>query len=316
MFVKYRSLVSLLLLSVLLATAAYGQKKKSREADRRPVLWESVDIGDQDLYAGPGGDSMQPDTSRVEFIRDEKPGHSVKYRIKDARGRVWVAKTGDEAQSETAAVRLLSAIGYKTEVNYLVPTITIPGRGTFTNVRLEARPEHIERGKQWKWGKTPFESTPQMRGLVVMMALINNWDLKSTNNVVLRGPGRDNYVISDLGVSFGRTGKNSLPLFWRIGRSRNNPDHYAASKFIKRVKNDRVKIQFNGKHRGLMSRITTADVRWLADRLTQLSDEQIRDAFRAANYSEANVIKLSRAVRTRIDQLDAAGRNQLFAVDK
>jgi hypothetical protein len=316
MFRNYRTLVSALLVIVLAAAGVYAQKSKKNKTDnRRSVLWERLNIPNQDLLTGPGGESMRPDLRRVEFIRDEKGGHSVKYRIKDAAGRTWVAKTGNEAQSETAAVRLLSGIGYKTEINYLVPTITIPGRGTFTNVRLEARPDNVERGDAWKWGNTPFENTPQMRGLILMMAFINNWDMKSTNNVILETAGRKNYVISDLGVSFGKTGGNSLPLFWRIGRSRNRPDHYAKARFVKGVKGERVRLVFNGKHRSLMSRITPADARWLADLLGQLSERQIRDAFRAANYSEANIRTLTTAVRSRIRQLDTAGRDQRLAVD-
>jgi hypothetical protein len=317
MFRKYRSLACVLLSIALTATSGYAQKSNKKKAgDRRSVLWERVHIAAQDLYAGPGGEAMRPDLRRVEFVRVETGGHSTKFRIKDASGRTWIAKIGDEAQSETAAVRLLSGIGYKTEINYLVPRVTIPGRGTFTNVRLEARPENVERGDEWKWGRTPFENTPQMRGLILMMAFINNWDLKSTNNVILETAGRRNYVISDLGVSFGKTGSNPLPLFWRIGRSRNRPDHYANARFVKGVKRDRVRVLFNGKHRGLMSQLTTADARWLADLLGQLSDRQIRDAFRAANYSDANIRTLTAAVRSRIKQLDTAGRDTRLAIDK
>jgi hypothetical protein len=65
-----------------------------------------------------------------------------------------------------------------------------------------------------------------------------------------------------------------------------------------------------------MSQLTTADARWLADLLGQLSERQIRDAFRAANYSEANIRTLTTAVRSRIKQLDTAGRDVRLAVDK
>ena len=94
-------------------------------------MWEKVNIKNRDLFYGPGGRDMMPDVSKVTFIKEEKGGHNKKYRIKDAAGRTWVAKLGREAQPETATVRLLWALGYKTEINYLVPTITIPGKGTF-----------------------------------------------------------------------------------------------------------------------------------------------------------------------------------------
>ena len=85
---------------------------------------------------------MRPDLRRITFIKEEKGGYSKKYRVRDGSGREWVAKIGKEAQSETSAVRLLWGLGYLTEVNYLVPRVTIPGKGTFTNVRFEARPEN------------------------------------------------------------------------------------------------------------------------------------------------------------------------------
>jgi hypothetical protein len=299
---------ALLVVSVIsLFTSAEAQKKiKDANTGGRPVLWERVNIAQQDLFLGPGGKRMLPDLSRITFLKEETGGYSKKYRIKDGSGNTWVAKVSDEAQSETAAVRLLSAIGYKTEINYLVSSLNIPGKGTFANVRLEARPNDVDRGKEWRWGQTPFEGTKPMKGLMLMMAFINNWDMKSANNVILKTNGERQYVISDLGVSFGKTGSNGWPLFWRIGRSRNKPGDYARSKFVKDVDDNRVKVVFNGKNRSRMRSFTVADARWLADLLSQLSDKQIRDAFRAANYSQSDLNLLVRTVKGRINQLDRA----------
>ena len=311
----YRS-TTIVLSLLLLFTAAEAQKKRAKAKEGvvpQNVLWSPVDVTRQDLFLGPGGVSMQPDVSRITLVKEEKGGYSKKFRIKDGSGNTWVAKIGNEAQPETSAVRLLSAIGYKTEINYLVPNLTIPGKGSFTNVRLEARPADVQRGQQWYWGKTPFEGTHQMKGLMLMMAFINNWDMKSANNVILKQNGVRQYVISDLGVAFGKTGSNSLPLFWRIGRSRNNPGDYAKATFISSIKGNRVKVRFNGKNRSRMNNFTRADARWLAELLTQLSDRQIRDAFRAANYSRSDVDLLSRAVRRRIQELNQVDPNNRLA---
>jgi len=320
MKITNRSIQTLLVLACLLFSfaTAEAQKRKVRKAvpAGNAVLWESVDVSSQDLYFGPGGEAMLPDLSRIRFIKEEKGGYSTKYRIEDGAGNVWVAKTGLEAQSETASVRIMSGIGYKTEINYLVPTMTIPGKGTFSNVRLEARPANVDRGKAWKWGRTPFERTRQMQGLKIMMAFLNNWDMKSANNVILHKGNERQYVISDLGVTFGKTGNNPLPLFWRMGRSRNNPVDYSKAKFISGVSRNRVKIVFNGKNRSRLKDITRADARWLADLLTQLSDKQIEDAFRAANYSQADIALLTTAVKDRIEQLDRAGGSGRLATNR
>ena len=52
-----------------------------------------------------------------------------------------------------------------------------------------------------------------------------------------------------------------------------------------------------------MRNISIADARWIGGLLARLSDPQIEDAFRAANYNAGEVQLLSGAVRKRINQL-------------
>src|SRR5688500_16068756 len=200
---SFRLIVAVLFLlnGPLNATAQKEKAKKSPTGT--PIMWrEPRDIASRDLLLGPGGEQMKPDLSRLTFIKEETGGYSKKYRVKDARGRVWVAKLGKEAQRETAAVRLVWAVGYTTEINYLVPRVTIPGKGTFEHVRFEARPQHVERLGEWEWTSNPFVGKHQLLGLKVLMALMENWDLKNDNNRVLevRNNGRNelHYVVSDL----------------------------------------------------------------------------------------------------------------------
>jgi len=303
MYRFYRKALTLSCLLIFLS-AAHAQKKDKAADAGTPILWEKVNIAEQDLYLGPGGTAMQPDLRSITFLGDQKSGTTEKYRIKDGSGRTWIAKIGVEAQPETAAVRLLSAIGYKTEINYLVPNLTIPGRGSFKNVRLEARPDNVKRGKAWNWGKSPFEGSRQMQGLKIMMAFFSNWDTKNSNNDVLTVGRERRYIVSDLGATFGKTGKVGMPLFWRFGRSKNQPGHYSKGKFVTGVKKDRVSLHFNGMNRGPIRNVSVADARWLASLLTQLSERQIKDAFRAANYSANDINTLTRAVKNRISQLD------------
>jgi len=300
--------------TVLFAGASAQKIKAHSENTGRAVLWHKVDVARQDTYLGPGGAAVQPDLSHIDFIEQDTTGTNLKYKIRDGSGRVWVAKIGKEAQPETAAVRLLSALGYYTDVNYLVPSITIPGKGTFSNVRLALRPEGEKRSELWSWGKTPFEHTPQMQGLMLMMAFINNWDLKTTNNHVIHGgDGPERYIVGDLGASFGKTGSNSLPIFWRIGRSRNDPKGYAKTKLVSGVSDYKVRVVYHGKNRSRMHDFTKEDARWLADLLMQLKDDQIRDIFRAANYSPGDIHILTQAVKARIQQLDHAAYDRRIA---
>lgn len=317
-------LLPIVLLFTLSPTAiAQNRRKDNKVVPRgRPVLWRNpANIRSRDLFLGPGGAEMRPDTRNFVFIKEEKGGYSPKFRVLDASGHEWMVKLGKEAQSETAAVRLLWAVGYPTEINYLIPCAHInnaprprkkvdrcEGQG-FANARFEARPDNVQRTGEWKWKRNPFVGRRELQGLIVMMGLLNNWDIKDSNNIVFYVPGGSNrgsvaesqYAISDLGATFGRTG--NVPFFWRITRSRNNPKDYAKARFIDKVKGTRVAFRYGGKNRGLFKNITLADAKWIGELLARLSDRQIADAFRAANYTPAEVSLLTEAVRHRINEL-------------
>lgn len=310
---RSRALMALTALLVLsLPSLSQQQAKQDKQKvvpTGTPVLWRDPgDISTRDLLHGPGGEGMRPDLRKVTFIKQETGGYSTKYRVRDASDSEWVAKIGKEAQSETAAVRLVWAIGYMTEINYLIPRLTIEGKGTFENVRLEARPEHIKRLDEWKWTKNPFSGTKELRALVIMMALLNNWDIKDTNNKVLlvpnlkTGQNRLHYIVSDLGATFGRV-KVDVPVVWRIKRNRNDPEDYAVDPFLEEVKDGRVFLFYKGKSQRLFDDLRVEEAAWLGSLLARLTDEQIGDAFRAANYTPAEVRLMTGAVRARITEL-------------
>jgi hypothetical protein len=312
----------LLLLAFIGSTDAQKKKSKTRVTSQptgQAVLWERGDIKSRDLFYGPGGRDWVPDLSNVTFIEEEKSGHNKKYRIKDGSGRTWVAKLGTEAQPETAAVRLLWGLGYKTEINYLVPSITIPGKGTFKNVRLEARPDNIKRLDEWKWTSNPFVGTNELQGLKLMQVFMNNYDLLDLQNKVLRVNSQNGtelwYIISDLGSTFGKFGNNNLPIFFRFGRRANSPPAWSKAKFVKGTKNGFLVLATTGsKNRKLMKNITLEQTRWLADLLLQLDERQLRDAFRAANYSPSEIDILTKAAERRIIELDRASAGIRLAI--
>lgn len=290
-------------------------KKRSKDYVREdvtgtPVMWRApADIAARNLFLGPGGATMQPDLSRVTLIERQTGGHSTKFRVRDGSGREWIAKIGFEAQPETAAVRLVWAAGYETEINYLAPHVNIEGAGSFNNVRFEARHEGVKRVGNWRWTDNPFVGTRELQGLKVLMAMLNNWDIKDVNNQVLRvkderGGHELRYVISDLGSTFGKTG-NPLPFFWKFSRSRNKPKDFERAKFVVGVKKGRVQFRYNGKDRALFKDITVDQARWIGSLLARLSDRQIADAFRAANYRPEEVQGLTLAMRQRINELNA-----------
>ncbi|HEX6718157.1 MAG TPA: hypothetical protein VF088_13655 [Pyrinomonadaceae bacterium] len=308
---------SVWLMVLMLAISVAGQDKKDtknkkehegkKELKGKPIMWrEPSDLESRNLLLGAGGEEMKPDLSKLTFIEQKTGGWSTKYRVRDAKGNEWIAKIGKEAQTDTAANRLLWALGYETEIAYLVPHATIEGKGEFDNVRLEARPAEVKRRGNWMWENNPFMNAPEFRGLKILMVMLNNWDMKDDNNEILAprgdtsGEGELRYIISDLGATFGKTGGV-------ISRSRNKPSDYVKAEFIKKVNGDVIDFHYGGKNQKLFEGITVADARWLSNLLKRLSDDQIKDAFRAANYSAEEVDLLAGAFRERINALAKLG---------
>jgi len=299
-------------LALLLTASSAAQQKKSQTktpkpipSDAKPVLWrEPSDIASRDLFWGQGGEAMKPNLSKVTFVADETRSYSKKYRVRDGSGNEWVVKLGPEAQSETAAVRLVWAAGYFADTTYLVPHVDIEGKGSFDNARFEARIKGEKRlAQRWDWEHNPFVGTRELQGLKILMALINNWDIQNHNNNVLivtdktTGEKEARYFDTDLGASFGKEGNF-------FGHTRNRPDQYVADrKFIKGVRGGKVVFDYKGKNQHLLSDIKVEQVKWISGILSQLSDQQIRDAFRAANYSPSEIESLTRTVRARINEL-------------
>ena len=300
-----RQILALFIIGFAVQPVLYSDplQDKNLSQNATPVLWqEPADLTSRDLFLGAGGEAMKPDLSKITFVKEETKGYSTKYRVRDGAGKEWVVKVGKEAQSDTVAGRLMWAIGFPTEISYLVPSVTIDGKGTFQNARFEARPEGIKRVSEWKWDDNPFKGRREFQGLKVMMLLLNNWDIKDTNNKILlvsnpqTGAAEHHYIISDLGATLGKTGGV-------VGRSRNKPEDYAKSKFVKVVKRNQVFFIYNGKRGDVFSDITIDQAKWVAGLLARLSDQQIRDAFRAGNYSPEEIEVFTQALRARISEL-------------
>jgi len=287
--------------SVLLAQKSEKKAKVQESLPNAPaVLWrEPTDIGSRDLFLGPGGEAMKPDLSHVTFIGVQATGHTKKWRVRDGSGNEWVVKFGNEAQPETAASRLVWAAGYYTDIDYFVPEVKIEGKGTAKDVRFEARPKTIKRyDTEWDWDDNPFKGTNELQGLKVLMVLLNNWDLKNANHRILlmKDENELRYIVSDLGVAFGKTGNS-------ITHNRNRPEEFVKTKFVKNVDGNSILFDFHATHDQMLRNVSVGQAKWIGNILSQLSDQQIGDAFRAANYSPEEIEMLTKSVRARINEL-------------
>ena len=293
------------------------------------VLWrEPKDISTRDLYYGPGGKAHEP-KGKFTFFSEDTTGSSPKFEVIGEDGVRWRVKLGMEARGETAASRLLWAVGYFANEDYLMPALRVENlphlhRGakqvSEDGIVHDARWKRHEKGEKklgiWVWSSNPFKDTREWNGLRVLMAVMNNWDLKDINNVVYQVGGPEperRYIVSDLGASFGTTGLNR--------GLKGNLKAYEASKWINSISADHVDFNVpSGPSARYILELTVlveraellwighgvprADARWMGDLLAKLSPAQIRDAFRAAGYSPEEVERFSRVLERRIEELE------------
>jgi hypothetical protein len=296
------------------------------------VLWrEPVDIASRNLFYGPGGEAHAPH-SEAKFEKEDMNGTSPKFDIVDEDGVKWRVKMGDEARPETVASRLVWAVGYFANEDYFLPMLHVQNMqhlrrganlvspdGTVHNVRLKRHLKGEKKIGNWSWAANPFKATREWNGLRVLMAVMNNWDLKDINNAVYQVAGdspEQLYMVSDLGASFGTAG-----LSWTPHGSKGNLKAYSRSKWIKTISAEFVDFNvpsvpapdnfFNvaelGRGLSLLwigHHIPRADAKWMGQLLAQLSPAQIRDAFRAAGYAPQDVEEFSRVVEKRIGILE------------
>jgi len=304
-------------------------RKNKDTADQSPpvsdrelhnILWtEPTNIESLDLFNGPGGAEGAPDPQgKFTFEERVSSGTSEKIHVKDDKGRKWTVKFGPEARSETAATRIVWAVGYHVDQDYFVKRTHIEGRGGFDvwDVRFERRDDgysEVKKDSLWSWHANPFLGTRELQGLKVLMALLNNWDLKTENNKVIRaskqsGGDRDAkiYYIADLGGTLGSTGSffTKLPFFGNApAGSKGEPDAYAGQPFIDGVHNGQVVFHYKGKDPKALDGVTVENARWMGDLLGRLSDKQLADAYRAGGFNDSEVMTYVKATRARIDQL-------------
>lgn len=317
--------------STQVAAQSTSNKKADENTSNLPaVLWHNPgNMPKLDLLYGAGRREHAPNPGGIyTFSKEDMTGSTPKFEVEDARGVIWKVKLGQEPQAETAATRLSWAAGYFVDEDYYLPELKVTGlpklqrgqnfvsEGSIVHgARLERKNNGIKKLGHWDWEKNPFVGTREFNGLRVLMSLLNNWDLKAINNSVYQVDGTQRYLVSDLGATFGKTGNT-------MQRSKSEVKAYAESKFIE--KKTATKVDFTmhsrplfiaaidvanygkrSKMENVTKHIPRADAKWLGHLLDRLSEEQIRDCFRAAGYSPDEVNGYAKEVQRRIAELSA-----------
>jgi len=309
---------------------------KLRKAGPRPLfgvrdrLWRDPGVVEElDMSSGPGGAAQAPKPP-FQFIEEHSSGSQPCVSVRDANGRRWRVKWGQEVPCETFAVRLAWACGYFAEVTHRVAAGTIDGagkltraahcvneNGAFADARFELDdPDVLKLFEEhsWSWTSNPFVGTPQLAGLKVILMLISNWDNKDQRDVargsntaiyvtrVSRWRREARYLIVDWGGSMGRWGGTV------VTRGRWDPEGFAAQtpQFVTGVTEGFVQFGYTGQRTAdARASITVADVRWLCKYLGRIADNQLRDALRASGATPEEVESFTASLRSRIEQLRA-----------
>ena len=309
-----------------------NDKPLAKEAVKNPVLWHKpANIASLDMFYGQGGKDKQP-VAPFTFLDEDKNGTNPKMDVRDANGKKWRVKEGEEARPEVVASRLLWAMGYYANDDYLVHQATVSGvnvkrgskefkAGDLSDVRFSKKPGGQNKIGIWQWKDNPFYGTKEFNGLRVMMAVMNNWDLKDENNSVYSDSktGSMIFLVNDVGASFGANG-----LGWTRSRSKGNIDSFRDSKFILRMTESEVDFSTPKKPTGMFiasagttigsyakragldwigHNIPRADAKWMGSLLGQLTHAQLVDAFRAGNFPPADIDSYVSVVESRIAEL-------------
>ena len=312
-----------------LATGADNRREPARWQREPAVFWRyPAGIGSRNLFFGSGGKAHQPHGT-FTFVKEDLKGANPKFVVRDRQGVLWKVKLGIEARPETVASRIVWAAGYFADEDYFMSRLRVEGLparlhrgnkfvapgGWVLNARLKREPLEKDKVGTWSWRSGPFTGTREWNGLRTLMALINNWDLKDENNAIRDDGGRLVYLVSDLGASFGTPGRS-----WPFEKERGNLKSFSRAPLFRRVSEHyvdfrapfRPKFVFAVNPFEYMShvhlewvghRIPREDARWMGRLLARLSASQVEDAFRAAGYSEQQVVAFSQVLEKRIGQL-------------
>ena len=244
-------------------------------AEQMAELWvDPADPTSRDLLHGPGGPELMPSRAprSVSSPRTRKATAGA-GEVVDEQGMEWSVKYGPEAHSEVFASRIVWAPATikRRPTTWRTGPHGRSRAGPQAALAVPARADRTVAARDLAWHDSPFVGTQPYRGLLVLMRVLNNWDLLDRNNAIfelaqpVEGAARW-YVVIDLGAALGRT--RSCPF----------PAPGATSRTSRPRGTSRGGRQGPGALRRpgpvpprAFQDLTPADVRWTSERLSRLT---------------------------------------------
>ena len=317
---RRHALIVLLAAAVAMPVTSCARGKppvlKPTSAPPGATLWEApARQRAQDLFYGPWGRERAPDPQAIyTFVENKHSGVNPGMTVLDPQGRKWSVKQAfpggldDEGPVEVVVSRLLSASGYHQPPVYYLPTITLRddwGTRTSAGGRLRLDDDTLKDVGSWRWEENPFIGTRPYQGLLVLMMMFNNTDMKNSNNSLYERRSGNSverwYVVRDIGAALGDT--------HRFAPRKGQPRAFEQQPFIRGVNGRHVEFAYSGWYQKLVrDRVAPQDVAWASGLLARLSDDQWRDAFRAGGYEPAVANRFIRTLKAKLEQGQALAR--------
>ena len=285
---------------------------------RRAQVWRRTPVSSMNLEAGPPVTGFMPgQTVTCDYVDDKPSGGTPKFLCKTAGGDTLKVKYGrdnGEVFAEVAASRLFWALGFYADAEYPARVVCrgcsedpwtkrerVAGERVFEYATIERKFQAREFDPEdpgWAWpeldlvdesaGGAPRSQRDALKLLAVFIQhsdtkpeqqrLVCLDDARSDRDAACRQPVM---MINDLGVTFGKA--NNL--------NRNEPGSTNLEKWSKVPiwKDEKRCVAHLSKSlTGTLEDpvISEAGRRFLADRLAQLRDAQIRDLFQVSRVAE------------------------------
>lgn len=296
--------------------AAQTATAPKKGAPSSAVIWKDPgSVESKDLFWGSGSKDRAP-RPPFTFVEENKKGTVPKIVVTDAAGVTWNVKFEAEAHSEVAANRIMWAFGYPVEEMYYLHSGDVQNmkrlqragdwintKGRFENgARFKRDDPALDKVGGWALLDNPFKDQPAFSGLLILLALTNNWDTDLTKNTEIfnhkkpDGSVEQIYMVGDLGASFGRF--DDPPKKWML-------DQYRKDKLIDKVEAGAIVLNYRA-YGTPPRRIPIEHARWFARMSSRLSRAQVKAAFDAAGTAPSDIDGFVDMFMAKLAELDAA----------
>lgn len=257
-----------------------------------PLWQEPKDIRSRDLRIGAGGLYGAPD---IDATWTQASTRSSQLVLQDNKGRNWIAYPNAANRSTVPVSRILWAAGYHTVPVHFRHRVLVGGRHGRELYNVTLVSANTPFADWWTWNAAAGQGRTAA-GAVALMALLNNLSHTNENPVVRDKIGGETWLVALPSFALGRQRL--------LGSTNGDAKEYESARFIRSVEGDVVRFACDCAGTRFV-RVTPADAHWISRWLSQISEQQLRDAFDVAAYQKHEIDLFVTTIQRRIRELAA-----------